>query len=799
MRVGMRQFSEEAVEWLRAEAEAGTGRYRLAAGLCERESWFNAAGEPCVASARLALPAIAAHFGFSLPKGKPPPPSVSPPPDFPDISFEGGLAELGGVGLEPARGPAGRRAFRAMMAARHPRGDPRNPGAALLYWIRCDRLGRIGGLSFHAAGWRQRARDGRIGWDGRARRANLGLVVNNSRFLILPGVRVPHLASHALGLAVRRLAADWEAAHGRRPALACTFTGPEHAGTCYAAAGWEYAGQTSGKPPGRRAGAPPCGVWLRPLEPGWRERLRSAPEAEPRWLAGPPPALRRDAHWTELEFGFSGLADGRLRRRIAAVAREWEKRPGEPVSVVFPAGKDQKAAYRLLSNPRVRMDDILESHRAATAQRIRGESVVLAIQDTTMLDYSGLKGSTGGLATLGGGGSGSRGIPAHVTLAVSASGRALGVLGIDAGFRRGDTVRADRRRRRPDAPPGEAEGEADAPAESGEESESRRWTEGLELAQRAGRASPGARVISVCDREGDIWEMFELQAREPEAAGLLVRSCASNRRSVIAGGARRCLREHMAAQPVIGRRSVAVRARGGIAGSRGRKARKARPARTAEIELRAARVGLKAPGGSLRTLPLTAVLASETTAPPKGCEPVSWLLLSSDGEPDPQGAGTIVDRYAARWAVEEYFKTLKQGTRTEDRRLDEADDLRKCLAFDAVLAWRVFDIQRAAKAEPARPALDFLDRDELAALYIGMKDYGFTDIRAPPFGDGAFDGLTIRRAAVDIARFVGFIPSKRQELPGTEKMRKGMTYMLQATAVYRSIRNAGLLAGSAVA
>ena len=202
MQFGMRQFSIDTVEWFRSEAEAGNSRYRLGAGLCEREGWLNAAGELCIASARLARPEFADRFGFRLPAGEAPPPL----PNFPKVDFEGRLADLGGVGLEPARGRSVRRAFRAMMAAQLPRGSPSNPGAALHYWIRCPRLGRVGGLSFLAAGWHKRARDRHIGWDGRARRANLGLVVNNSRFMILPGVRVPHLASHALGLPTRRLA-----------------------------------------------------------------------------------------------------------------------------------------------------------------------------------------------------------------------------------------------------------------------------------------------------------------------------------------------------------------------------------------------------------------------------------------------------------------------------------------------------------------------------------------------------------------------------------------------------------------
>ncbi len=177
------------------------------------------------------------------------------------------------------------------------------------------------------------------------------------------------------------------------------------------------------------------------------------------------------------------------------------------------------------------------------------------------------------------------------------------------------------------------------------------------------------------------------------------------------------------------------------------------------------------------------MLASGTTTPPKGGRRLSWLPLSSDAEPDLQGAIDTVRRYETGWTIEEYFRTLKQATRIEDRQLDGADDLRCCLAFDAVIAWRVSGIQRAAKAEPDGPALDLLDEDELAALYIAMGRYRFRNVRAPPF-----DGFTIREAAIDIGRYVGFIPSRRQPLPGTRKMWKGMKYLLHATEMYRAMR-----------
>ncbi len=208
-----------------------------------------------------------------------------------------------------------------------------------------------------------------------------------------------------------------------------------------------------------------------------------------------------------------------------------------------------------------------------------------------------------------------------------------------------------------------------------------------------------------------------------------------------------------------------------------------------------ARVALKAPDGSTETLSLTAVLATETSKPPTRQQAINWLLLTSEGDAKPDDAGTLIDQYAARWAIEEYFKTLKQQTRIEDRRPDEADDRRRCLAFDAIMAWRVFDIQRAAKAEPDRPALDVFDEDELTALSIDMQhQYKFTDTRAPPFDD-----LTIRQATIDVGRYVRFIPSRRQPLPGTEKIRKGMKYMLITAAAYRSFKRQQSMTVSTVA
>ena len=89
---------------------------------------------------------------------------------------------------------------------------------------------------------------------------------------------------------------------------------------------------------------------------------------------------------------------------------------------------------------------------------------------------------------------------------------------------------------------------------------------------------------------------------------------------------------------------------------------------------------------------------------PAGQEPLEWLLVSSDGGPTAEWAERIVGWYEARWGIEEYFRLLKTGTRIEDRRLQEAEALVKCLAFDATTAWRVFSLDRYARDAPETPA-----------------------------------------------------------------------------------------------
>ncbi len=442
MQVGLRHFDSQTLDWLAgALRSGGLSRHALGRGLCARTGWCDVRGKPCLSAAAKALPVLAARLGLELP-----PPRAVPDPtavpavtdaDVPDTAVACALEDLGPVWLDPVGGAGDRRLWEAMMARRHPRGWARPPGGQVRDWIRAARHGVLGGIGFGSAAWR---------------------------------------------LAAARVADDWEARYLVRPVAADTHVGPEHSGYCYHRAGWTVAGRGSG-----RRGAVGT-VRVRALEDGWRAVLRHVERRPVGALAGAYDGM--DIDWAARESGRSGHTDGRIRRRIVDMGRAWLENMGEELPVIFPVAAAKTAAYRLLSNPGVSMDHILEPHVAATADRCRGAPVVLAIQDTTTLNYTRLE-ATEGLAELGGGGRGSVGILAHAGLAVTAEGRPLGLFAMNADFR-------------------------DAPEE-----DSARWVDGLDRARELAAACPDTRVISVCDREGDFWALLARAATHGDA--ILVR------------------------------------------------------------------------------------------------------------------------------------------------------------------------------------------------------------------------------------------------------------------------------------
>ena len=182
------------------------------------------------------------------------------------------VGDLGPIVVERVEGPDAQRLFRELVGRYHYLGYRVPFGAQLRYLVYASTPTRavVACLQFSSPAWRMASRDAWVGWDDAGRTRNLQLVVNNSRFLILPWVRAQNLASTILSRLAKRIRSDWQAAYGVDPVLLETLVDPTRFdGGCYRAANWIPVGLTTGR--GRmdrysqRLGAAPKRVLLYPL------------------------------------------------------------------------------------------------------------------------------------------------------------------------------------------------------------------------------------------------------------------------------------------------------------------------------------------------------------------------------------------------------------------------------------------------------------------------------------------------------------------------------------------------------
>jgi hypothetical protein len=277
----------ETIRQLIAE-HPGWSRNKLSIALSEQLEWRTASGQLRDMAARHLLNKLAARQWIELPArqkcgGKQPLRILqnqqleffsASPPELIAQSLAS-LQPLEFVLIEPRQ--PGAADFVRYLAQHHYLGFGGDTGPKLRYMVR-DRQGRdLACALFSAAAWQVRARDAFIGWSSTQRRERLGLLINNTRFLILPHVQTPHLASHILGRLLRRVRQDWQRKYALAPALAETFVERERfAGTCYRAANWRCVGQSCGRSRGDRAHrlqVPIKDIYLYALQKDFRQRL----------------------------------------------------------------------------------------------------------------------------------------------------------------------------------------------------------------------------------------------------------------------------------------------------------------------------------------------------------------------------------------------------------------------------------------------------------------------------------------------------------------------------------------------
>ena len=437
--------------------------------------------------------------------------------------------------------------------------------------------------------------------------------------------------------------------------------------------------------------------------------------------------VERDAvMWAEQTFGRSQLGDARRTARLVKLASALAGQVGSSPSRA--CGGDTAAnegAYRLLRNDAVEPEDIAEGGFAATAEAAAGYESLLAVEDTTTLSYE--HAVVAELGDLGGDArSAKRGFFVHSVLLLDAeSARTVGLIEQER-WQRESTARGQRHRRRQRAY---------------EDKESIKWQRASECtAKRLGETM--SRVISVCDREADVYEYLKYKRQVGER--FLVRASWDRR---VQGEASH-LFEALERAPGLGEHTVQLAQRGG---------KQARRARAARLSVRAGTVTLRAPLRDSRLGPLevNAVLAQERDAP-QDEEPVCWLLLSSEPVDSFAAACQLLRYYTLRWRVEEFHKAWKSGAGVEQRRMQSADNLERMAVMLAFVAVRLLQL-REALDEPAaikdrakRPCTEVLSASEWKVLWI-TRERSRPPKRVP----------SLRWAYEAIAKLGGWVDTKR--------------------------------------
>jgi len=249
-----RDITEQEIARIRETVDTfgRLSRTELAETICEHLQWRTASGSNKVHACLKLLEKMESRGLFRLPEKQRRSRRVLGGPAVtgrtrPGPEIIGSVCQVGAVNLRVVADREEARLWNEFVSRYHFLGYKQPYGCQLRYFIESVR-GRLGCMLFSGAAKSIGIRDRWIGWSQAERLRNLGWVVNNTRFLIFPWVRVRYLASHVLGQAARRIERDWQQRWRYRPVLLETFVDPRsYEGTCYLAANWLYLGMTSGQ------------------------------------------------------------------------------------------------------------------------------------------------------------------------------------------------------------------------------------------------------------------------------------------------------------------------------------------------------------------------------------------------------------------------------------------------------------------------------------------------------------------------------------------------------------------------
>lgn len=742
----------------RLEQAGNVGRTRLAEELCKHFNFFDPNGHTQVAGCLKALRELEKDGWFVLPISRATIPDAPKkaqrrlnepvPQPLPLPEDVGQIQQLRLIRVETQQQM---RLWNELMIRDHPQGERPLVGRQLRYLIQSEH-GWLGGVGFGAAALHLQARDRWIGWDWAARQEGLHYVVSMSRFLIRQGVHCRNLASRILGMAVRVLPEDFEARYGYHPFLLESFVDTaQYLGTCYKAANWRWIGRTKGR--GRQdhsTQAPESikDIYVYPLCEDFRLQLGLAEEAGLDALS-----LEKSVegeNWADKEFGGACLGDKRLGRRLVEIGRYKADNPGLSYSGAAQGDWPKvKAYYRFIDQPddsAVTPDSIVQPHREQTIRRMKAENTVLCVQDGTDLNYANLTDCTG-LGQIGTNqtGASSAGLHLHSTLALTTQGLPLGVLRAQFSA--------------PTPKPGEAPKKLAAiPIEK---KKTFCWIEGLRDSMALKAQMPHTAIVNVMDREADFFELFDEQRRQGGRVELLVR--AKHDRTTTGDDK---LFEALRQSAVKAQLEIAVPRQSARAKKSKQKARDKRPDRMAKVSLRYQQVELKPTHHHKGKAPLSLwVVHVREQRPPRGAERLEWFLLTTLAIASTEDAIKCLEWYKLRWRIEDWHRVLKSGCGIEELSHKTAERLKRAVAINLVIAWRIMLMTLLGREAPSLSAEILFSDLEIKVLnaFAQKKNY------SPPDSLGAAVKL--------VAKMGGYLDRANDPPPGHQIMWHGYFYL----------------------
>ena len=448
------------------------------------------------------------------------------------------------------------------------------------------------------------------------------------------------------------------------------------------------------------------------------------------------------ADWVSQEFAQATLPDRRHRRRLQKIATAFAQKPTAPIPQACGSLAEAKAAYRFMENEAILPAVIRDSHHQATRQRIKAYPLILAVQDTTVLDYT-THPCTQGLGPI----CHTRhnvGLLLHSTLAITPAGQPLGFLhnAVRARSRQGRVASRERRPLR--------------------DKESYKWVESLTACQAVASLCPETMLVNITDREGDLYELFVEAMRAPAKGRVELLVRARHDRKLTEGTA--TLWEQVAHQPVAATLQVRVGRHGD------------HPSRLAQLSIRFCAVELKAPKrkAGQPALRLWAIQAQEIH-PPKGTAPILWQLLTTLPVTSAAEAIERVRWYAQRWQIEVLHKVLKSGCKIEQRQLETAQRLERALSIDLVVAWHILALCKAARELPDDPISNWLPAAQWQTLWCYVHQRTRVP-QSPP---------SVRQAVRWIAQLGGFLGRKSDGEPGPTTLWRGLHQLEAMTKMWQ--------------